>query len=91
MKSKLIQIAVSWQPLWAAMAAGQQNTNPASQQTNTNGAAKKSGSTENTKKPAAGNSASAGTKGPAVTGSKTGSCETAPAPPPSTGKGFWSG
>jgi len=81
MKSKLIQIAVLATAL-AAMAAGQQNTNPASQQTNTNGAAKKSGSMENTKKPAAGNSASAGTKGPAVTVSKSGPAKTAPAAAP---------
>jgi len=81
MKSKLIQIAVLATAM-AAMAAGQQNTNSASQQTNTNGAAKKSGSTDNTKKPAAGNSASAGTKGPAVTVSKSGPAKTAPAPAP---------
>ena len=82
MKSKLIQIAVLAAAL-AAMAAGQQNTNLASQQTNTNGAAKKkSDSTENAKKPAAGNSASVGTKGPAVTVSKSGPAKTAPAPAP---------
>jgi hypothetical protein len=80
-KSKLIQIAVLAAAL-AVMAAGQQNTNSASQQTNTNGAAKKSGSTENAKKPAAGNSASAGTKMPAVTVSKSGPAKTAPAPAP---------
>lgn len=81
MKSKLIQIAVLATAL-AAMAAGQQNTNPASQPANTNGAAKKSGSMENTKKPAAGNSVSAGAKGPAVTVSKSGPAKTAPAPAP---------
>ncbi|HET6842674.1 MAG TPA: hypothetical protein VFK06_13500 [Candidatus Angelobacter sp.] len=81
MKSKLIQIAILATAM-AAMAAGQQNISPASQQTNTNGAAKKSGSSDNTKKPAAGNSAPAGTKGPAVTVSKSGPAKTAPAAAP---------
>jgi hypothetical protein len=82
MKSKMIQIALLAGVL-AAMAAGQQNTNPSSQQMNTNDAAKKkNGSTENAKKPAAGSPASAGTKGPAVTVSKSGPVKTPPAPAP---------
>src|SRR5579859_2295211 len=84
MKSKLIQIAV----LAAAvpvMSAGQQNTNPASQQTNTNGAAKKSGSTDSAKKPVPGNPASGtpapgGKKGPVVNVDQHGSAKTMPAP-----------
>lgn len=85
MKSKLIQIAVLAVAV-TAMSAGQQNTNPASQQTNTNGAAKKSGSTDNAKKPVPGNPASGtpaagGAKGPVVTVKQSGpAAKTAPAP-----------